>query len=360
MKGIDAKFVLRNGDFSLDVTFCLPERGITTVSGRSGSGKTSLLRCLAGLEHPQQGCLSFDGETWFDAEAGVDLPTHRRAVGFVSQDAYLFPHLTVQENLAFGARRARPGASIQSLREIAPPLGLDALLDRGVAKLSGGERQRVAIGRALLANPRLLLLDEPVSALDAMSRSEVLNVIERVLVQLPIPCVYVSHDLREAARLADRMLWLDAGRIKASGSVHAVLSDPKLPFAQEADSESVVLGRVAVMDPGAGLARVDFKGGCLWVSANEAPANGEVRVQIRARDVSLALQRPESISVLNILPGRIVDLAPAEHAPSQILVRLDVGGSLILSRVTRRSVQELGLQPGTQVWALIKSVAITR
>ena len=360
MTGADAKFGLRRGDFQLDVAFRLPGRGITTLSGRSGSGKTSLLRCLAGLERPESGHLSLGEDVWFDANRGLNVPTHRRAVGYVTQEAHLFPHLTVRENLGFGLKRSRVRGAELNLDQIARRLRLDPLLDRGVDRLSGGERQRVAVGRAMLSNPKILLLDEPVSSLDIFGKEEVLEVLERVLGQISIPCVYVSHDLQEAARLADRMLWLESGRIKASGPVQNVLSDLELPFAQEKDSESIVQGRVATIDNDAGLAWVEFPGGGLWISAEDAPETGEVRIQVRARDVSLALQRPEAISVLNILEGRIAGLADAGNEPSQVLVRVDIGGSLLLSRVTRRSVRELGLAKGTPVWALIKSAAIRR
>lgn len=360
MTAIDASFKLRRGDFELDLAFDVPERGIVTVSGRSGSGKTTLLRCLAGMECPQGGHLRVGEELWFDAARRVDVPTHRRGVGFVTQDANLFPHLSVSANLAFGSRRLGARAVSQGIQGLARRLGLDSLLDRRVTRLSGGERQRVAIGRALMAGPRLLLLDEPVSSLDVISRSEVLDVLESVLAELPIPCIYVSHDLREAARLADQMLWLESGRIKARGPVREVLSDLELPFAQEDDSESVVLGQVSAVDIEAGLARVEFNGGVLWVSANEAPDSGEVRVQVFARDVSLALERPRSISVLNILEGRVVELAAAKQSPAQVLVRVAIGGTMLLSRVTRRSVGELDLRSGVRVWALIKSVAIKR
>ncbi len=360
MSETDARFGLRRGDFALDVAFRLPARGITTLSGRSGSGKTTLLRCLAGLERPESGRLSLGRDVWFDASRGLDVPTHRRAVGYVTQQAHLFPHLSVRGNLAFGWNRSGGREADLDLEHIAGQLGLGTLLDRSVDGLSGGECQRVAIGRALLSGPKILLLDEPVSSLDIFGREEVLEVLERLLSRLPIPCVYVSHDLGEAARLADQMLWLNAGRIQASGPVQQVLSDLALPFAQERDSESIVLGRIAERDAASGLAWVAFPGGGLWISGEDAPAGGDVRVQIRARDVSLALERPEQISVLNILEGRVEGLAEAGTTPSQVLVRVDIGGSLLLSRVTRRSARELGLAPGTRVWALVKSAAIRR
>jgi len=360
VKDLAANLYLQRDAFTLDVDFVVPPGGVCTLSGPSGSGKTTILRCLAGLERPARGSITLAGETWFDSGDGRDLAPHQRGVGYVTQVAYLFPHLPVRENLRFGLRRLRGRPPIVTLEEIVAPLGLEALLDREVTYLSGGERQRVAIGRALLASPRLLLLDEPVSALDFAARAEVLAALERVLDKLPIPCVYVSHDLREAARLADRMIWLDSGRIMARGAVQDVLSDPRLPFAQEEEAESLLVGRVRSVDADEGLACVDFPGGELWIAAEEFGPGAEARVQIRARDVSLALERPRAISVLNILEARITSLAAAEREASQLLVGLDVGGSALLSRVTRRSAVELGLHEGQRVFALVKSAAITR
>jgi molybdate transport system ATP-binding protein len=357
---LSANITFRRPGFGLETAFELGDRGVTTLSGKSGSGKTTVLRCIAGLERPQQGRIAWGGEVWFDASRGIDVPTHRRAVGYVMQEAHLFQHRTVRENLEYGAKRSAGRAGAGDVGRLSADLGLAHLLERPVTNLSGGERQRVAIGRALLGRPRLLLLDEPVSALDVVGTAEVLDVLERLLASLTIPCLYVSHDLREAARLADRMLWLDGGRVAADGPVWQVLSDPKLPFAQEDDAESVVGGRVTSVDAGTGLARVTFDGGELWIAAGGAREGSRVRVQVRARDVSLALRRPEAISVLNILEATILDVTDARNSPSQALVRMEVGGCLLLSRVTRRSVGELGLAPGLRVWALVKSAAITR
>jgi molybdate transport system ATP-binding protein len=357
---LEADISFRRDGFALEAAFDLAGRGVTTLSGRSGSGKSTLLRCIAGLEQPQAGRIAWGDEAWFDADRGVDVPAHRRGIGYVMQDPHLFPHLSVRGNLEFGASRAAGRDGPSDPAQLAEELGLAALLERDVDGLSGGERQRVAIARALLSRPRLLLLDEPVSALDVLGTAEVLETLERLFASLPIPCLYVSHDLREAARLADRMLWLDGGRITADGPVSRVLSDPALPFAQEDDAECVVSGRVASVDAGAGLAQVAFDGGALWIAADRARPGEDVRVQIRARDVSLALERPAAISVLNILEATVVDVSPARGSASQSLVRLEAGRSLLLSRITRRSVAELALAPGRRVWALVKSAAITR
>jgi molybdate transport system ATP-binding protein len=358
---LDVRISHRRGEFALEVAFGLGDRGVTTLSGPSGSGKTTLLRCIAGLERPRAGEISWNGEPWLDSARDIDLPTHLRGIGYVTQEAHLFPHLTVRGNLEYGARRAGSRAGAEGPGRVAADLGIAPLLGRRVHDLSGGERQRVAIARALLGRPQLLLLDEPVSALDEAGTSEVQDVLERVLASLPIPCLYVSHDLREAARLSDRMIWLDAGRIAADGPARDVMSDPRQPFAQAEGAGSVIDGRVESVDNDHGLARVGFDGGELWIAASPATSPGRpVRICIHARDVSLALRRPEMISVLNVLEGRVIDVAEARDSPSQALVRVAAGRCLLLSRVTRRSVAELGLAPGLPVWALVKSAAIVR
>jgi molybdate transport system ATP-binding protein len=361
VNGLAVRLSLERANFVLEAAFELGERGVTTLSGPSGSGKTTLLRCIAGLERPRAGTIAWDGETWFDVVRGIDVPAHRRAIGYVTQQAHLFPHLSVRDNLEYGARRAGSRVGAADPQALVADLGITPLLDRRVEHLSGGERQRVAIGRALLARPRLLLLDEPVSALHEAGTAEVLSTLERVLAALPIPCLYVSHDLREASRLADRMIWLESGCIVADGPARDVMSDPRLPFAQAEDAGSVVPGRVESVDHDQGLAQVIFDGGELWIAATADSSPGcLVRVGIRARDVSLALRRPEAISVLNVLECRVVDVADARDSRSQALVRVETGGCMLLSRVTRRSVAELGLAPGLAIWAMVKSAAIVR
>ena len=361
MTGLAVRLSLERADFVLEAAFELGVSGVTTLSGPSGSGKTTLLRCIAGLERPRDGLVTWNGETWFDGTRGIDVPAHRRAIGYVTQQAHLFPHLSVRDNLDYGARRAGSRVGTADPQALVADLGIMPLLDRRVEQLSGGERQRVAIGRALLARPRLLLLDEPVSALHEAGTAEVLTTLERVLAALPIPCLYVSHDLGEASRLADRMIWLESGRIVADGPAREVMNDPRLPFAQAEDAGSVIPGLVESVDNDHGLAHVTFDGGELWIAATADTSPGcQVRVGIRARDVSLALRRPEAISVLNVLEGRVVDIADALDSRSQALVQVKAGGCLLLSRVTRRSVAELGLVPGLTVWALVKSAAIVR
>jgi molybdate transport system ATP-binding protein len=361
VSALSVRLSIARAGFDLEAAIEFGERGVTTLTGPSGSGKTTLLRCIAGLERPREGTIVWGRDAWFDRARGIDVPAHRRAISYVTQQAHLFPHLTVRGNLEYGAKRAGQRTGAADPERLVTELGITALLGRRVEHLSGGERQRVAIGRALLARPRLLLLDEPVSALDETATADVLATLERVLAALPVPCLYVSHDLGEASRLADRMVWLESGRIVADGPAREVMSDPGLPFAQAGDARSVIAGRVESVDATEGLARVSFDGGELWIAATTEAAPGRlVRVGIGARDVSIALRRPEAISVLNVLEGRVVDVADARDCPSQALVRLKIGGCMLLARVTRRSVAELGLTPGLVAWALVKSAAIVR
>ena len=361
MSGLDVDVALPLEGFGLEVRIALERRGVTTLSGPSGAGKTTLLRCIAGLAQPRAGHLRWGAESWYDASRGIDVPVHLRGVGYVSQQAHLFPHLDVRGNLDYGARRAgdRPGVADEPA--LLDALGVTPLLGRHVRHLSGGERQRVAIGRALLARPRLLLLDEPVSALDERSTDDVHEALERVLGLLSVPALYVSHDLREAARLADRMLWMERGRITADGPAERVLSDPSLPFAQADDAACVLDGRIDAIDAPMGLARVALDGAELWIAAPPAATTGtRVRVIVHARDVSLALDRPSRISVLNVLAGTVTAIGDAPRAPALALVRVEAGGCRLLARVTRRSVADLGLAPGRAVHALVKSAALAR
>ena len=361
MSGLDLELALPLEDFGLEVRLGLERRGVTTLSGPSGAGKTTLLRCIAGLTRPRAGHVRWSAETWFDASRGIDLPVHLRGVGYVSQQAHLFPHLDVRGNLDYGARRAgeRPGVADEPA--LLDALGVTPLLGRRVRHLSGGERQRVAIGRALLGRPRLLLLDEPVSALDERSTVDVHDALERVLGLLSLPALYVSHDLREAARIADRMLWMEHGCITADGPAARVLSDPSLPFAQADDAASVIDGRIDAIDAPMGLARVALDGAELWIAAPPTATSGaRVRVVVQARDVSLALDRPGRLSVLNVLEGTVTAIGDAPRSPALALVRVEAGGCRLLARVTRRSVAELDLAPGRAVYALVKSAALAR
>ena len=352
---IEARFVLAYPGFALDVDLALPTRGITALFGPSGSGKTTLLRCLAGLERAPQGRLVVADTVWQDA--GTFLPTHRRPLGYVFQEASLFPHLRVRGNLDYGAKRAACRHASADFQRIPDLLGIGHLLDRWPDNLSGGERQRVAIARALLTAPRLLLLDEPLAALDLTRKNEILPYLERLHRELDIPVIYVSHAPDEVARLADHLVVLAAGRILASGGLTETLARLDLPIKLGEETGVVLDATVAATDPTWHLDRVDFVGGSLWVRSCGHPVGQAVRVRILARDVSLACEKVEGTSILNCLPATVVALADEPH-PALALVRLDIGGSPLIARITQRSVANLGLMPGKALWAQIKAVAV--
>jgi molybdate transport system ATP-binding protein len=343
------------GQFTLEVECEVPTRGITGLFGRSGSGKTTLLRCIAGLEPRARGRIAFDDEIWQDATSFV--PTHRRGVGYVFQEASLFAHLDVRQNLEFGLRRLRPAQRRLALDDAVALLELAPLLRHRTSQLSGGERQRVAIGRALLASPRLLLMDEPLSSLDQASKAEILPHLARLRDQSSIPILYVSHALGEIMRLADHLLLLEAGRVRATGPLQALLARSDLPLAGYEDSGSVFDAVVEEHDSHYHLSYVRIGAGRLAVAHNQAPLGQRMRVRIDARDVSLALNRPELTSILNILPARVLSLSQGED-PAQTLVRLEAGSEPLLARITSRSAAELQLAPGLQLYAQVKTVAL--
>lgn len=337
--------------FALAVDLTLPMHGVTALFGPSGSGKTTLLRLIAGLERAAEGHLVLGDQVWQDATHF--LPPHQRPMGYVFQDARLFPHLTVRQNLAYGQRRAGVEGGLE---EMAERLGIGPLLSRKPERLSGGEAQRVAIARALLTRPRVLLMDEPLAALDAGRRAEILPYLERLHAETAIPILYVSHNFDEVARLADHLVLLDAGRVVATGGLAELTTRLDLPLAHRPEAGAIIEARVAEHDAAFHLTCVAFSGGRLWLSLHDAPVGSAVRVQIRARDVSLTLTPQTGTSILNILPAVVTDLA--EEGSSQRVIGLDVGGTRFLSRVTRRSVQILDLVPGKPVYAQIKGVAI--
>lgn len=352
---IHARFRCDFGDFDLDVDLTLPGQGVTAVFGHSGCGKTTLLRCIAGLQ-PAQGYLNVNGEDW-QSSAG-SLPVHRRPLAYVFQDTALFPHLTVRQNLTFGYNRIAPAQ-----RRIAPDqavtwLGLAHLLDRRPGKLSGGESQRVAIARALLTSPRLLLMDEPLSALDQNSKREIMPYLEGLRDNLSIPVIYVSHSMAEVSRLADHVVIMDKGRVTAQGPLGQTLARTDQYFSRDEDSCVILTASIGAQDPDWHLYRADFDGGHLWLRAEEGLKTGtKVRIRVLARDVSLALSAHEDQSIQNLVPARI-DEVTGEISPGTTLVRLLAGQTPFLSRLTTRAVHRLGLAPGTQVWMQIKSVAI--
>ena len=347
---------LQRADFALDVDLELPGQGITALFGVSGSGKTSLLRCVAGLERTPRALVSIAGETWQDDTAGVYLPTWQRPLGYVFQEASLFEHLTVRGNLEFGLKRAK-GADSSALSDAIDLLGMAALLERKTTQLSGGERQRVAIARALATQPRLLLLDEPLAAIDHARRQDILPWLERLRDELKIPMLYVTHSADEVARLADTLVVLDAGKVKACGPVADVLTGLDMPVVLGDDAGALLSASIEARDERWQLAQLRFNGGSLWVRDTGLPLGRQVRVRVLARDVSIALGKPTHTSIQNLLPCAVQAIGPDTHA-SQILVQLLCGESVLLARVTSRAADVLQLKPGKQVWAQVKSVAL--
>ena len=360
-QAISARFSGSLGAFVLDVAFEAPAQGITALYGPSGCGKTSVLRSVAGLTR-LAGRLSVGSEVWQDDATGVFLRTHERSVGYVFQEPSLFPHLSVQRNLRYGARRAaRESEGVRlEFDEVVELLGIGALLGRSPAALSGGERQRVAIGRALLSRPRLLLMDEPLSGLDQQAKEGILPYLEILHERLAIPILYVSHDIREVARLADVIVVLSEGRRVCSGPIEEILGRLDLDLAEEPFEAGVVLrARVAAHDAEFRMTRLDLNGQQIAIPGVDLRVGDEVRMRIRSRDVALATSRPEAISVRNILAGTVLQVVEdSETAFAEVLV--DVGGSRLRARITRDASVDLGLRAGTRVYALVKSISFDR
>ncbi len=354
MAEIQARFHLARPSFTLDVNLTLPGRGITALFGASGSGKTTLLRCLAGLERPREGFLRFHGDLWQDGE--YCLPTYRRPIGYVFQEASLFPHLTVLENLRFGLRRntqARPA----DLEAAITLLDLAPLLDRSSVHLSGGERQRVAIARALAVRPRLLLMDEPLAALDYARKQEILPYLERLHDSLEIPLLYVSHAPDEVARLADHIVMLQAGKVLAQGPLLETLAQLDTPIRLGEDRGVVLQAQVIEHDQQWHLMRLAFDGGSVWTRQHDLPVGRKVRVHILASDVSVATRPQIGSSIQNQLQG-VVDAMVADSHPGVMLVRVKVGASALIARLTKRSAEVLCMTVGQSVWLQVKSVAL--
>lgn len=343
-------------DFTLDADLTLPGRGVTALFGASGSGKTTLLRCVAGLAKAA-GQVVVNGETWQNDARQVFLPTHRRALGYVFQEASLFAHLSVRDNLAFGLKRIPPAERRVSHDAAMDLLGIGHLLDRRPTTLSGGERQRVAIARALLTSPRLLLMDEPLAALDAARKQEILPYLERLHDELAMPILYVSHAIDEVLRLADHLVLLERGQVQASGPCRELLARVDLPLARDEDAAVLVDTTVAAHDEAYQLTRLAFAGGHIQVTRKPLALGARARLKIQARDVSIALRADNLSSIVNRLPARVVGFGQAAH-PAQCLVRLDVGGTPLIARITRLSRDQLGLVEGAEVVAQIKSVAL--
>lgn len=354
-EGIRARFKLDYPGFALDVDLVLPGRGVIAVFGPSGSGKTTLLRCVAGLQRVASGQLTVNGDTWQDG--AHFCPPHRRALGYVFQEASLFPHLTVRGNLAYGMNRVPAGQRKVSLDRAIALLGIGELIERKPAGLSGGERQRVAIARALLTSPRLLLMDEPLAALDLARKQEIMPYLESLHAELEIPVLYVSHSPDEVGRLADHLVVLDAGRAVAVGPMMETLARLDLPIRLGEDAGVVLEGRIAERDERWRLARVNCSGTDFWLRDSGHPVGHAVRVRILARDISIALSQTTNSSILNIIAAEVMAIGDDTH-PAQALVKLKLGASPVLARLTRRSVDSLGLVPGSKAYAQIKAVAL--
>jgi molybdate transport system ATP-binding protein len=347
----------RQGDFTLDIAFDAPTPGVIALFGRSGCGKTTLVELIAGLRRADAGRIDVDGTTLLDTARRLDVPAQRRRIGYVFQDGRLFPHYDVRGNLLYGRRRATREPARIGFDDVVALLGLGALLDRRTAQLSGGEKQRVALGRALLAQPRLLLLDEPLAALDQARREEVLPYLERLRDQLSLPMLLVTHDFDEVLRLATHVVLMDQGRLLAQGPPSAISLTPELRAIVGAEAIGAVLeGRVAAVDAASGLARVRVAGSALSIEASGLAAGQAVRLQLLARDLILATERPHALSVRNALAGTVVTIeADGAHAA---LVRVDAGGAPVIVRVTAQAVSELALRPGLPVWVLVKAVTL--
>jgi molybdate transport system ATP-binding protein len=347
----------RNAGFAMELDLDLPRKGVTALFGHSGSGKTTCLRVIAGLERVAGAYVAFGDEVWQDDAHRVFLPVHRRGLGYVFQEASLFTHLSVRGNLEFGFKRVAARERRFELAPVADVLGISGLLDRSPAALSGGERQRVAVARALLASPRLLLMDEPLAALDFHRKQEILPYLERLHDIFAIPILYVSHSPEEVARLADHLVLLDEGKVAASGPLSEAMARADLPPAFARDA-GVVLDTVVAGHEADALSRLGFAGGHLLVGRRPEPVGTRMRCRILARDVSLATERPQGSSIINLLPAKVTAITAAD-SPGQVLVQLIVGSTPLLARITMRSLRELDIVPGKDLWAQIKGTALT-
>ncbi len=346
--------------FDLDLSHCFALEGITALFGPSGCGKSTLLRIIAGLQHDARGRIAFADEAWHDDTSRTFVPAHKRGVGYVFQDTRLFPHLSVKGNLRYADKRSAGLKSPIDFAHVVTALDLSDLLTRHPASLSGGEKQRVAIGRTLLTRPRLLLMDEPLAALDIQRKAEILPYIERLPGAFGVPVIYVTHAIDEVARLAQRMVVLNAGRKVADGPVTDVLERLDLqPATGRFEAGVVLTARIVGHDAAFRLTRLDHHGQSIDMPMVDLPIGSEVRLRVRARDVSLAIERPKGISVRNILEGSIVQIEEEpETAFAETLV--DIGGGRLRARITRAAVAELSLAPGMPVFALVKSIAFDR
>lgn len=361
---LELRVAHRFGAFALDLAF-EAGKGVTGIIGPSGAGKTTLLEAIAGLARPARGRIALGNDVFLDTERGIFLPPEERRIGYVFQEARLFPHLSVARNLDYGAMRRGAGGAI-SRDEVVALLGLADLLDRRPHRLSGGEAQRVAIGRALLAGPRLILMDEPLSSLDIRRRREIMPFLEALHRRLDLPILYVSHNIDEIVRLADRVVAMKSGTIAASGGVADVLNRPDMRALilgeeeSEADPATVVDARVARHDETHGLTEVEFGGTTVALSRLDLPPGETVRLRLHARDIAVATERPASLSIQNVIEAHVAGLRPVGVAQTDVALLVGEGADTftLTARITRRAAERLRLAPGRPVWALVKSVVL--
>lgn len=349
----------RSGDFDLNVDFKVPGQGVTALFGPSGAGKTTLLRCIAGLKRAERGRVQLNGQCWQDEDRGLFVPTHKRSLGLVFQEPSLFPHLTVRGNLEYGLHRVPKAKRRIDLPEAVAWLDIESMLERRPDGLSGGERKRVAIARAILTSPALLLMDEPLAGLDENARHAIMPYLEQVTRRLEIPVLYVSHRTMEVVRLADHMLWIDGGKVRGTGVPHDLLL--REGAASNADELGTILdATVAEHDDAFSLTALDGPAGRLWVSHAALEVGQRVRVQVLANDVSLSLHEETDSSILNLLRARVHSISPADDA--HVIVRLTCGvdpeSAALLARITRKSTHRLGLKAGSEVYARVKSASL--
>ena len=371
MAGLHIKLHLQRPSFELNVDVQLPATGITVLFGPSGSGKTTMLRCVAGLEKAPHGRVALEQSVqplqppfvWQDHTREVWVPTWKRDLGYVFQEASLFEHLNVLQNVGYGLKRCHKPGGTQALEQAIELLGINHLMERPIASLSGGERQRVAIARALATQPRLLLLDEPLSSLDPSRRQDILPWLEHLRDALSIPMLYVTHSMDELVRLANHGVVLAQGRVQQSGLLQQVLTELNTTLAQGDEAATLITGAVDQIDTAWNLARVAFTGGSIWLRDDGFTQGQKLRLRVLAKDVSLSTVQPQHTSIQNLLPCTLESVTADTH-PSQALVRLRCGADsaaaqdVLLARITRRAVQDLQLQAGSNVWAQVKSVAL--
>ena len=358
-KKLTGRFYLEKNDFTLDVDFTLPSMGITALFGTSGSGKTSLLRCIAGLDRAENGYLSLGNTLWQDNKHFV--PVHKRNIATVFQDSRLFTHLSIKDNLQYGLKRNNTQAAPLDYADVVELLGIDSLLQKSCQALSGGQRQRVAIARALLSNPHLLLMDEPLASLDTSSKQEILPYLEQVQKHVDIPIIYVSHALDEVLQLADSMMLIDNGSISALGSINDLLTNTNLPLAHRHEACSILAGKVKAHEADFYLSHIEINSGSVSLSQIDKAVGDTVKLKIAARDVSIALSPPVNTSINNIFPVIISDIIPTDD-PSKMLASLLVGEEILLAQITLKSAESLQLKEKIKnkdvVYAQVKSVAL--